>query len=83
MMRHVWSILIGLLFWVIVSDPALADSKEEEPVPIMDETLVTATRTETPVRELGVSTTVVTEEEINKRASSCRCAGCFTNGSGF
>jgi vitamin B12 transporter len=65
--RHVWNILIGFLFCVIVSNPALADSEEKDSVPIMDETLVTATRTETPVRELGVSTTVITEEEIKER----------------
>ena len=67
MKQHVWSILIGFLFWVIVPNLALADSEEEDSVPIMDETLVTATRTETPVRELGVSTTVVTEKEIEER----------------
>jgi len=67
MKRHACSILIGFLFLVIVSNPALADSEEEDSVPIMDETLVTATRTETPVRELGVSTTVVTEKEIKER----------------
>ena len=67
MKRHVWRILIGFLFLVIVTNPALADSEEKDSVPIMDETLVTATRTETPVRELGVSTTVITEEEIKER----------------
>jgi vitamin B12 transporter len=67
MKRYVWSILIGFLFGLIVSNPALADSKKEDSVPIMDETLVTATRTETPVKELGVSTTVVSEEEIKER----------------
>ena len=67
MRRHVWHILIGFLLWVIVSDPVLADSEKEDSVPVMDETLVTATRTETPVRELGVSTTVVTEDEIKER----------------
>jgi vitamin B12 transporter len=67
MKQRVWSILIGLLLWVIAANPSLADSEEEDSVPLMDETLVTATRTETPVRELGVSTTVVTEEEIKER----------------
>jgi len=67
MKKHVWSILISFLLWVIVPNLALADSEEEDSVPIMDETLVTATRTETPVRELGVSTTVVTEKEIEER----------------
>jgi len=67
MKRHVWIILIGLLLEVITTTPALAESEEKDTVPIMDETLVTATRTETPVRELGVSTTVVTEEEIKER----------------
>jgi vitamin B12 transporter len=67
MKRHVWIILIGFLLGVIVSDPAIAESEEKESVPIMDETLVTATRTETPVKELGVSATVVTEEEIKER----------------
>jgi vitamin B12 transporter len=67
MKQHVWSMLIGFLLWVIVANPVLADSEEEDSVPIMDETLVTATRTETPVRELGVSTTVVTEKEIEER----------------
>ena len=67
MKQHVWSILIGFLLWVIAANPVLADSEEEDSVPLMDETLVTATRTETPVRELGVSTTVVTEEEIKER----------------
>ena len=67
MKKHVWRILIGFLFWVIVANLALADSEEEDSVPIMDETLVTATRTETPVRELGVSATVVTEKEIEER----------------
>jgi vitamin B12 transporter len=45
----------------------MAESEKKEAIPIMDETLVTATRTETPVSELGVSTTVVTEEEIKER----------------
>jgi vitamin B12 transporter len=67
MKKHVWRILIGFLFWVMAANPASADSEKEDSVPIMDETLVTATRTETPVRELGVSTTVVTEEEIKER----------------
>ncbi|MGW8302975.1 MAG: TonB-dependent receptor plug domain-containing protein [Desulfobacterales bacterium] len=67
MKQHVWSILIGFLLWVIVANPALADSEKEDSIPIMDETLVTATRTETPVRELGVSATVVTEKEIEER----------------
>ena len=67
MKRHACIILIGILFWVIGSNPAFADSEEEDSVPIMDETLVTATRTETPVRELGVSTTVITEKEIEER----------------
>jgi vitamin B12 transporter len=67
MKQYVWSILIGLLLWVIAANPALADSEKEDSIPIMDETLVTATRTETPVRELGVSTTLVTEKEIEER----------------
>jgi len=67
MKRHVWIILIGFLLGVIVSNPALAESEEKDSVPIMDETLVTATRTETPASELGVSTTVVTEKEIKER----------------
>jgi vitamin B12 transporter len=67
MKQRVWSILIGLLLWVIAANPSLADSEKEDSVHIMDETLVTATRTETPARELGVSTTVVTEEEIKER----------------
>ena len=70
MKRHVWIILIGFLLGVIVSNPALAESEEKDSVPIMDETLVTATRTETPVRELGVSTTVVTEKEIGERQAA-------------
>ena len=67
MKAHIWRILIGILFWLIAANPVLADSEEKDSVPIMDETLVTATRTETPVRELGVSTTVITEEEIDER----------------
>ena len=67
MKQHIWRILIGFLLWVIVPNLALADSEKEDSVPIMDETLVTATRTETPVRELGVSATVVTEKEIEER----------------
>lgn len=67
MKQRAWSILLGFLFLVIASHPASADSRDVDSVPIMDETLVTATRTETPVRELGVSTTVITEEEINER----------------
>jgi vitamin B12 transporter len=60
-------LLLGILILVMGTSPVLADSEEEDSVPIMDETLVTATRTETPVRELGVSTTVITEEEIEER----------------
>jgi vitamin B12 transporter len=60
-------LLMGIIILLIGTSPVLADSEKEESVPIMDETLVTATRTETPVRELGVSTTVVTEEEIKER----------------
>jgi len=67
MKQQVWRILIGFLLWVIVANPAFADSEKEDSIPIMDETLVTATRTETPVRELGVSATVVTEKEIEER----------------
>jgi vitamin B12 transporter len=67
MKRHVWRILIGFLFWVIASNPAFADSEKEDSVPIMDETVVTATRTETPVKDLGVSVTVIPEEEIKER----------------
>ncbi len=67
MKRCVWSTLIGLLFMVTVIHPLPADAAEADSVPIMDETVVTATRTETPVKELGVSTTVVTEEEIKER----------------
>ena len=47
MKQHVWSILIGLLFWVIAANPVLADSEEEDSVPIMDEIVVTSTRRET------------------------------------
>ena len=67
MKRYAWGVLFGLFFGVIVSNPAIAESEKEESVPIMDETVVTATRTETPVRELGVSTTVITKEEIEER----------------
>ena len=67
MKRHVWIFLIVFLLEVIVSNRVLAESEKNEQVPIMDETLVTATRTETPVRELGVSATVVTEKEIEER----------------
>ncbi|MGD9090773.1 MAG: TonB-dependent receptor plug domain-containing protein, partial [Desulfobacterales bacterium] len=67
MKRYARGVLFGLLFGVIVSNPATAESEKEASVPIMDETVVTATRTETPVRELGVSTTVVTEAEIEER----------------
>ena len=59
--------LMGIIILLMGTSPVLADSEKEESVPIMDETLVTATRTETPVRELGVSTTVVTEKEIKER----------------
>ena len=67
MKRQAWNILIGFLFWVIASNPASADSEKKDSVPIMDETVVTATRTETPVKDLGVSVTVITEEEIKER----------------
>ena len=43
-----WIVLFVLLFAVIVSPPAIAESEKEDSVPIMDETVVTATRTETP-----------------------------------
>ena len=67
MKGRLWSILIGILFWMTLSHLVLAGSEETDSVPIMDETVVTATRTETPVKELGVSTTVVTEKEIKER----------------
>ena len=67
MQRCVLNTLIGLLLWVSVFDPIPADAQEADSVPIMEETVVTATRTATPVKELGVSTTVVTEEEIKER----------------
>ncbi len=67
MQRQARKILISFLFWVIVAKPALAESENEDSVPIMDETLVTATRTETPVKDLGVSVTVITAEEIKER----------------
>ena len=67
MQRCVLNTLIGLLFWVSVFCPIPADAQEADSVPIMEETVVTATRTETPVKQLGVSTTVVTEEEIKER----------------
>ena len=67
MQRCVLNTLIGLLFWVSVFCPIPADAQEADSVPIMEETVVTATRTKTPVKQLGVSTTVVTEEEIKER----------------
>ncbi len=67
MQRCVLNTLIGLLFLVSVFYPIPADAQEADSAPIMEETVVTATRTETPVKELGVSTTVVTEEEIKER----------------
>jgi vitamin B12 transporter len=67
MQRCVLNTLIGLLFWVSVFHPIPADAQEADSVHIMEETVVTATRTETPVKQLGVSTTVVTEEEIKER----------------
>jgi vitamin B12 transporter len=60
-------VLFVFLFAVVVSHAAIAESEKEDSVPVMDETVVTATRTETPVRELGVSTTVITEAEIKER----------------
>ncbi|MGD9238197.1 MAG: TonB-dependent receptor, partial [Desulfobacterales bacterium] len=70
MKRYVREILLGILFGVMVSNAATAESEKKDAVPIMDETVVTATRTETPVRELGVSTTVVTEEQIKERQAT-------------
>lgn len=67
MQRCVLNTLIGLLFLVSVFYSIPADAQEADSAPIMEETVVTATRTETPVKELGVSTTVVTEEEIKER----------------
>ncbi len=67
MKPYFWIVLFSFLFTVIVSQSAMAESEKKASVPIMDETVVTATRTETPVRELGVSTTLVTEEEIQER----------------
>jgi vitamin B12 transporter len=65
-----WGILIGILFLMSLAQPVLADSGDADSVPIMEETVVTATRTETPVKELGVSTTVVTEKEIKERQAA-------------
>ncbi|MGD8961152.1 MAG: TonB-dependent receptor plug domain-containing protein, partial [Desulfobacterales bacterium] len=67
MRPYVWCVLFSILFGVIGSNLAIAASEKQDSVPIMDETVVTATRTETPVRELGVSTTVITEDEIKER----------------
>ena len=67
MKRYARCVLFGFLFGVIASNSVIADSEYENSVPLMDETLVTATRTERPVRELGVSTTVITEKEIEER----------------
>ena len=62
-----WIVLIGFFFLATVAHPVLADSEESDSIPLMEETVVTATRTETPVKDLGVSTTVVTGKEIKER----------------
>ncbi len=67
MKRFACWVLICFLSGVILSIPASADSEKKDAVPIMDETVVTATRTETPVKDLGVSVTVITEETIKER----------------
>ena len=67
MQGRAWIVLIGFFFLARVAHPVLADSEEADSVPLMEETVVTATRTETPVKDLGVSTTVVTGKEIKER----------------
>jgi vitamin B12 transporter len=42
----------------------------QERIPVLDEVVVTATRTETPVSELGVSATVIGEQEIEGRLAT-------------
>jgi vitamin B12 transporter len=60
-----WS--VGLVVAGMVAGAVCFGAEEDEVVPVMDETLVTATRTEEAQRTLGVATDVITGEEISER----------------
>jgi vitamin B12 transporter len=58
---------VGLVVAGMVAGAVCVGAEEDEVVPVVDETLVTATRTEEAQRTLGVATDVITEEEITER----------------
>ena len=58
--------VVGAALTVIVSGPVCRGAEKGEAVPVMDETLVTATRTPEPQSTLGVSTDVITEKQIEE-----------------
>ena len=57
----------GIFLTVLFAGAVCVGAEEGEAVPVMDETLVTATRTEEAQSTLGVATEVITEEEIAER----------------
>jgi vitamin B12 transporter len=55
---------LSLAAWAAAATPVFA---EESPVPELEPTVVTATRTATPLRQVGSSVSVITAEDIARR----------------
>ncbi|QCQ21682.1 TonB-dependent receptor plug domain-containing protein [Desulfoglaeba alkanexedens] len=71
-MRRFAEGFFGLVLWLLFMGTATGGGNGEmpgEPV-VLDEVVVTATRTETPAREVGVSHEVITKEEIQARQAA-------------
>jgi vitamin B12 transporter len=79
-MRNVCSLFAGIV-WLLVGVPVLlaqqpspsgppsspSSAQPQMPVPRLDPVVVTATRTETPLKETSTSVTIITEEEIQQQ----------------
>jgi vitamin B12 transporter len=71
-MRRFAEGFFGLVLWLLFMGTATGGGNGEMPGEsvILDEAVVTATRTETPAREVGVSHVVITKEEIQARQAT-------------
>ncbi|MEE8422918.1 MAG: TonB-dependent receptor plug domain-containing protein, partial [Thermodesulfobacteriota bacterium] len=63
------ALLAGILFFMLVQSKAILaqTTNDINEIEEIGEIVVTATRVETPVREVGSSVTVITSEEIEKK----------------
>jgi len=64
-----YRIVAFLSIWMVFGSLGQLSAAEQEPVDL-GEVVVTATRTEVPIKELGVSATVITAEEIERSQST-------------